>query len=130
MIGFCQARNLPAKYLRHKGTPFESYIDILAELEQTSNADAKLISYGDAYRCLQEDHRFCLPPQRGDSNLLPAGRLNRRIDPPKVHIRCHDEGQPRIGKLVLTDELMSFTNQTARFHNAQRLVRTTASLFL
>lgn len=31
----------------------KSYIDILAELEQTSNADAKLISYGDAYRCLQ-----------------------------------------------------------------------------
>lgn len=32
-----------------------------------------------------------------------------------IHYVC-----PGIGKLVLTDELMSFTNQTARFHNTQR----------
>lgn len=31
----------------------ENYIDILAELEQTSKMDTKLIFYGDAYRCLQ-----------------------------------------------------------------------------
>lgn len=31
----------------------ESYADILAELEQTSRMETKLILYGDAYRCLQ-----------------------------------------------------------------------------
>lgn len=32
----------------------ERYPDILAELEQTAKSDTKLISYGDAYRCLQQ----------------------------------------------------------------------------
>ena len=74
------------------------------EFDETGAVQLQIMSVPDYRRKLTQaalKNQYRTPPKDTPawdavfhSNLLPAGRLNRRIDPPKVHIRCHDEGQP------------------------------------
>ncbi len=59
----------------------ESYDSVLTELEQTTRADSKLISYGDAYRCLQQPVHLLACDDTGavQMQIMSAPDYRRRL---------------------------------------------------